>query len=209
MLRQSKARSGRSEAAARAGRERAGKETGKQGSGRLARRVWLPVAGLAAAAFVLGACGSTAASSTSSTTSPATSAAAGGSGSVVVKSAMNAKLGDVLVDAKGYTLYRYSKDTSTSSACTGSCAATWPPLTVAAGTAPSGASGITGLATLRRADGTEQVTYKGMPLYLYVGDTAAGQANGNGVGGFTVVSAGGSSSSATTTTSAPSTGGGY
>ncbi|MGB6455090.1 MAG: hypothetical protein WBH47_11475 [Streptosporangiaceae bacterium] len=82
----------------------------------------------------------------------------------------------VLANSKGFTLYWFAPDTSTRSACDGTCAAYWPPVT---GT-PSAGPGATGrLGTIRRADGSTQATYDGHPLYTYVGDTGPGQANGN------------------------------
>jgi predicted lipoprotein with Yx(FWY)xxD motif len=82
----------------------------------------------------------------------------------------------VLTNGKGFTLYWFAPDTSTMSACNGTCAAYWPPVT---GT-PAAGPGVTGrLGTIRRADGSTQATYDGHPLYTYVGDTAPGQANGN------------------------------
>ncbi len=82
----------------------------------------------------------------------------------------------VLTSAKGFTLYWFAPDTTTTSKCNGTCAAYWPPVI---GT-PSAGPGVTGkLGTISRADGSTQATYDGHPLYTYVGDTAAGQANGN------------------------------
>ena len=82
----------------------------------------------------------------------------------------------VLTNAKGFTLYWFAPDTPTRSACYGVCAGYWPPVT---GT-PSAGPGITGkLGTIKRSDGTTQVTYSGHALYTYVGDTAPGQAFGN------------------------------
>ena len=79
---------------------------------------------------------------------------------------------------RGKTLYWFAPDTSTASKCTGSCATYWPPVT---GPVTAG-SGVTGtLSTITRSDGTVQATYDGHPLYTYVGDTAAGQAKGNGL----------------------------
>jgi predicted lipoprotein with Yx(FWY)xxD motif len=83
---------------------------------------------------------------------------------------------NLLTDAKGLTLYWFAPDTSTKSACYGSCAAYWPPVTGA----PSAGPGVTGtLGTITRTDGTTQATYDGHPLYTYVGDGSPGQANGN------------------------------
>jgi predicted lipoprotein with Yx(FWY)xxD motif len=82
----------------------------------------------------------------------------------------------VLTNAEGFTLYWFTPDTPARSACYGTCAGYWPPLT---GTASAG-PGVTGkLGTITRNDGTTQVTYDGHPLYTYVGDTSPGQAFGN------------------------------
>jgi predicted lipoprotein with Yx(FWY)xxD motif len=98
-----------------------------------------------------------------------------GGGRAVLKTA---KIGGVtvLTSARGFTLYWFARDTPTRSNCAGVCAGYWPPL---AGT-PLAAPGVTGkLGTIKRSDGTTQVTYNGHPLYTYVGDTAPGQAFGN------------------------------
>jgi predicted lipoprotein with Yx(FWY)xxD motif len=82
----------------------------------------------------------------------------------------------VLTNAQGFTLYRFAPDTPTRSTCYGTCAGYWPPVT---GT-PTAGPGVPGtLGTIRRSDGTTQITYNGHPLYTYVGDTAPGQAFGN------------------------------
>jgi predicted lipoprotein with Yx(FWY)xxD motif len=139
-------------------------------------------AGLAAAALVLSACGS----SGSSTASGSTPAAAAGSNSPASAAAASgtavqaATVGGtkVLTNAKGYVLYWFAPDTSTTSKCTGSCATYWPPV---AGPATAG-SGVTGtLGTITRSDGSKEVSYDGHPLYTYAGDTAPGQAKGNGL----------------------------
>jgi len=82
----------------------------------------------------------------------------------------------VLTDAAGRTLYSFAPDSPTRSVCYGSCAAYWPPVTGA----PTAAAGITGkIGTIKRTDGTAQLTYDGHPLYTYIGDNAPGQDNGN------------------------------
>ena len=84
----------------------------------------------------------------------------------------------VLTNAKGLTLYWFVPDTATRSACYGTCAAYWPPVTGPASAGP----GVTGaLSTITRSDGSVQAAYDGHPLYTYIGDTAPGQANGNGI----------------------------
>jgi len=89
-----------------------------------------------------------------------------------------AKIGriTVLTNAHGLTLYWFVPDTSTTSKCTGSCTAYWPPVTGS----PRAGPGVTGeLGTIRRPGGAVQATYDGHPLYTYVGDSGPGQASGN------------------------------
>lgn len=101
-----------------------------------------------------------------------------------VNVAPDPKLGNILVDSKGMTLYLYTKDELGKSNCYGGCATAWPPLTVPAGTLPTAASGITGtLSTTERTDGTYQVVYNGWPLYYWVKDTKPGDTTGQNVGG--------------------------
>jgi predicted lipoprotein with Yx(FWY)xxD motif len=84
----------------------------------------------------------------------------------------------VLADAKGLTLYWFAPDTAARSACYGSCAAYWPPVKGPATAGP----GVTGkLSVITRSDGSVQAAYDGHPLYTYIGDSAPGQANGNGL----------------------------
>jgi predicted lipoprotein with Yx(FWY)xxD motif len=82
----------------------------------------------------------------------------------------------ILTNAKGFTLYSFAPDTPATSKCYGSCAVYWPPVT---GTAAAG-QGLPGrVGTIRRTDGSHQLTYNGHPLYTYIGDSAPGQARGN------------------------------
>ena len=134
---------------------------------------WLAPVGLAAAALMIAACGS---SSSTGAAAPAatTSNAAAASGTVLKTTTIGGVT--VLTNAKGFTLYWFAPDTSTTSKCNGQCATFWPPVK---GPATAG-SGVTGkLATITRADGTVQATYDGHPLYTYKGDTAPGQDKGN------------------------------
>ncbi|HVV89380.1 MAG TPA: hypothetical protein VHB53_02690 [Solirubrobacterales bacterium] len=84
----------------------------------------------------------------------------------------------VLTDAKGLTLYTLSGETDGRFICTGSCLKLWPPLLVAAGTKPKGP---VKLGTTKRPEGKTQVTFKGMPVYTYAGDSRKGEANGEGL----------------------------
>jgi predicted lipoprotein with Yx(FWY)xxD motif len=93
-------------------------------------------------------------------------------------------LGSILVNSSGRTLYLFKADVGTTSACSGACATAWPPL-LATGK-PTAGSGLTAskLGTTMRSDGSQQVTYNGHPLYLFVKDTKAGQTTGQGVTAF-------------------------
>ncbi len=91
-------------------------------------------------------------------------------------------VGDVLVDAKGFALYMFTKDTPGTSVCYNQCAVAWPPLLTKG--APVAAKGVKQdlLGTTARKDGTTQVTYKGLPLYYWYLDESAGQVKGQDVG---------------------------
>lgn len=109
------------------------------------------------------------------------SAAAEPSTAVAVVAVGNAaNVGQVLVDSKGMTLYYFEKDQKGSgqSKCSGACASAWPPL-ITSGSAKL-MSGVQSsmLGTIKRSDGTTQVTYAGWPLYTFVGDKKPGEDNG-------------------------------
>jgi predicted lipoprotein with Yx(FWY)xxD motif len=117
----------------------------------------------------------------------ATAAVAGASpvALTVVHSAQNGALGKILVTAGGRTLYHYSAERKNVVKCTGACSTTWPPLLVAVGAKPVAGPGVTAtlLGTVKRPDGKLQVTYGGLPLYLYSGDKKAGDVKGQGLSG--------------------------
>ncbi|MEU3056316.1 SCO0930 family lipoprotein [Streptomyces griseus] len=94
------------------------------------------------------------------------------------------KLGKVLTDSEGFTLYRFDKDTANppKSACEGECAKVWPVVAAGNATAAAGTDADL-LGEVSRADGTSQLTVDGWPMYRYAKDTAPGQVNGQGVGG--------------------------
>jgi predicted lipoprotein with Yx(FWY)xxD motif len=145
------------------------------------RKIW-GVAGLAALALTVSACGSS--GSSSSGTAANTPAAGGNSSSAAPATASGSTVTEktigsqqVVVDSNGMTLYWFAIDTPTKSNCSGQCATFWPPVK---GPLTAG-SGVTGtLGTITRSDGTKQATYDGHPLYTYVGDKSPGQATGNG-----------------------------
>jgi predicted lipoprotein with Yx(FWY)xxD motif len=111
--------------------------------------------------------------------------AAPAEGGLVVNSTTG-DLGTYLVDADGKTLYYFTNDTAPgASVCdAGGCLENWP---VFGGTADQGfapGEGVTGvLGSFTRADGAVQATYDGRPLYYFIGDKAAGDVNGQGLGG--------------------------
>ena len=119
-----------------------------------------------------------------------------------VRASYDPNLGQYLVNADGYTLYYFLKDTPNAgtSACTGSCISLWPAFSTATiqVSSPLMASDF---GTITRSDGTMQTTYKGWPLYRYSNDAAPGSATGNGYNNlWYVMSAGGVVTLAPTTT---------
>jgi predicted lipoprotein with Yx(FWY)xxD motif len=158
----------------------------------------------------LAACGDSDDSSSATTTAKATTtttAPAGATGDVAVKVA-STDLGKVLVNPDGMTLYAFTPDTATTSACTGACADAWPPATTISAT-PKGDAVTGAITVIKRDDGTSQVVVAGHPLYGYSGDAAAGDTTGQGSGGkWYVVSPDGSlikaaaAADSTTTTAA-------
>jgi predicted lipoprotein with Yx(FWY)xxD motif len=96
----------------------------------------------------------------------------------------SSRLGRILVDGKGITLYDFVKDKHGTSSCYGACAALWPPLTTTA--KPHAGKGVRTslLGTTKRRDGKLEVTYNGHPLYYFVTDRKPGQTTGQGVNQF-------------------------
>ena len=131
------------------------------------------------AALTLAACGSNNSTATASKTPPTADGkpatfGVGGNGS----------LGKILVDTKGNTLYLFEKDRGTKSACTGACAASWPPLRDSHKPVVGSGASASKATTAPRSDGASQVVYNGHPLYLFSGDRNPGDTNGQGVTAF-------------------------
>ncbi len=170
------------------------------------------LAGLAGAGLLLvSACGSNSGTSSGSPTSGQSPAPTG------AVSVGATPFGKVLVDPADMTLYAFANDSRGHSVCTGSCAAYWPPVPGAdaphGGAAPMSAK----FGTIKRADGSSQLTVNGFPMYTYVGDSSPGQAKGQGLnlsgGLWWVVSPDGtwvtSTSASSGTSGSSGTGGGY
>ncbi len=107
---------------------------------------------------------------------------AGGSGaqSSATVSLRKTRLGSILVNSKGHTLYLFAKDRNGKSACSGSCASFWPPLL--SRSKPTAGPGLKAslLGRIKRSSGSLQVTYNRHPLYAFSLDKRAGQTNGEG-----------------------------
>jgi predicted lipoprotein with Yx(FWY)xxD motif len=155
----------------------------------LLRRPLVALVALAAVGVLAAGCGSNGSGSGSGSGSggygsSGTAPASGGASSVATISATSTNLGTILVDGSGRTLYLFEKDQPNQSACAGACAAAWP-VDQSSGT-PKAGSGVKAslLGTIKRSDGTTQVTYNKHPLYYFQGDSGAGQQNGQGVDAF-------------------------
>ncbi len=145
--------------------------------------------------LLLASCGSKATASPATTSSsayksvPATSVAStqvAPPSNSVVKTAtvqVSGKATTVLTDAQGKTLYYFTPDTSQQTACTGSCAQTWPPLLVSGTTKISAATPLPGELEIYKNANGYQVIYNDHPLYTFSGDSGPGQANGEGIAG--------------------------
>jgi predicted lipoprotein with Yx(FWY)xxD motif len=146
--------------------------------------------GLVAVAIAVAGCGgsssgqsSPAYGGSSAPTSSSSQGASTGTGAASV-ALRSSKLGKILVDSQGRTLYLFQADKGMASTCLGACAQFWPPLTTAG--KPTAGRGVSParLGTIRRSDGKTEVTYNGHPLYTYAGDTAPGQTTGEENHGF-------------------------
>ena len=102
--------------------------------------------------------------------------------SPVVQVSLSSTLGKYLVGSNGMTLYMYAKDTQNVSNCVGGCSLNWPPYSPAINEPLIPGDGITGkLSAITRADGSTQLTYKGIPLYFWINDKKVGDTTGQGI----------------------------
>ena len=161
-------------------------------------RTWVPaVAGVAAIALAAAGCGSSSGAQHASgaygasqtkarSIQPSLGATTGGSSAATAATVKlaDSKLGKILVDSKGDTLYLFQADTGTASTCYSACAAVWPPLTTSS--EPIAGPGVAAakLGMTKRSDGTSEVTFNGHPLYTFAGDSSRGQTTGEGNKGF-------------------------
>jgi predicted lipoprotein with Yx(FWY)xxD motif len=151
----------------------------------LTRRPLVGLATLAAAGVPAAGCGSNgSASGGGGIYGGSGSAPTSGPSGVATVTATSTQLGTILVDGSGRTLYLFAKDQPNQSACAGACAAAWPVAQASA--APKAGSGVKAslLGTIKRGDGTTQVTYNHHPLYYYSGDSGPGQQTGQGLNAF-------------------------
>jgi len=147
---------------------------------------------LALTALVVAGCGgggsATAASQTPAATqapkAAATPAPKGAARHVPTVRVAKTRLGKVLVDSRGRTLYLFKKDSGTKSACFGACATAWPPLRASGKTTVAGGAKASLVGTTKRSDGKSQVTYNGHPLYTFIKDKRSGDTNGEGLTAF-------------------------
>jgi predicted lipoprotein with Yx(FWY)xxD motif len=97
--------------------------------------------------------------------------------------ATDAKLGQILVDGKGMTLYAFTKDGPDQSNCKGNCLTNWPPLLTQGSSKLGVGADDSKLGSALLADGSRIVTYNHIPLYYFAKDTKLGDTSGQGVGG--------------------------
>jgi predicted lipoprotein with Yx(FWY)xxD motif len=151
----------------------------------MTKRTLLSV-GSAAAALVVAGCGGASYGSGPGNPSSAGNAsrAPSAAGGAALRVITDPKLGRIIVDAKGRTLYDFVIDKGTASVCYGACASLWPPYTTNG--RPVAGKGVLPklIGTTKRRDGSSEVTYAGRPLYYYAPDRARGQITGQALNQF-------------------------
>ncbi len=112
------------------------------------------------------------------------STGSGSNSNAIIKTAtamVSGKSETVLTNAQGKTLYYFTPDTTTTSACTGSCAQNWPPLLSTGSSTPTSATTLPGKLSAQTTANGNQVEYNGHLLYTFAGDSGPGQTNGQGL----------------------------
>lgn len=144
---------------------------------------------------------------TAAATSAATSTASAAASVPTLRSA-KAGAADVLVDAKGLTLYTFKNDEAApgKSVCNAACATNWPPVVVTA-TATKDAALTGEVGTITRDDGTKQATYRGKPLYRFAADTAPGETKGATIANWAVATPSASGTSGAAPSASPAASG--
>ena len=157
-----------------------------------------PIVGLAVLPILLAACtggglyGNTPTATAVSSVAPNVSIPTGpatatpGAVAASVNVASDPRLGDILINPEGRTLYYFVPERGGTIVCTATCTNFWPPSLAATGNvSPIAGTGVIGpLGVIARPGGAAQLSYNNWPLYTFSGDKAAGQANGQGVVGF-------------------------
>jgi predicted lipoprotein with Yx(FWY)xxD motif len=138
----------------------------------------------AALAAIVAGCGGGSQSGMASAGSAYPAAAPASKPAAATVAAAHTKLGTVLANAQGRTLYLFEKDKGTASSCYGACASVWPPLTTGAKAVAGSGIATAKLGTSKRTDGKTVVTYSGHPLYTYAGDAKTGDVKGQGLDQF-------------------------
>jgi predicted lipoprotein with Yx(FWY)xxD motif len=115
--------------------------------------------------------------------SPAAASSKSSGHTLTVTSVRIPKIGTVLADNSGLTLYHLTSDPSGKATCTGACAKVWPPLLLPKGDHLHGPHGLKDFSTIALAHGKKQVSFHGEALYRFAGDKKKGQAGGQGVEG--------------------------
>ncbi len=149
------------------------------------------VTALIGVSLLVAACGSSSSPSTATTGAAGGSTASSSSATVTPAAAKGVLIGTAsgpdgtyLTGAGGRALYLWVADSKGMSSCSGACAKAWPPLTTKG--KPIAGNGVqsSDLGTIKRSDGSTQVTYKGHPLYYFIEDKAKGSIKGQGSDAF-------------------------
>ena len=144
-------------------------------------RAFFAIAASVGAALVTAACGSSAGGGTYGATNPSTGSTGTPAATVTIA---DSKVGKILVDGNGKTLYLFEADKGSVSSCYDSCLTVWPALLTSG--APEAGPGLNGnlLSTTKRTDGTLEVVYNGHPLYYFTGDKQPGDVTGQDLNSF-------------------------